>query len=113
MKKPFKKFLNLAFLATLGYFGYKIYGKIKGAIELDKTLPQYLENIVGEKPKVSVNTTLNQMILNITFSKKILDKNKDLEDTIRDYIGDFFPMINLDKLKIDLKAKEPEEHDKE
>ncbi|MCK4653195.1 MAG: hypothetical protein KAU01_01995 [Candidatus Cloacimonetes bacterium] len=113
MKKPFKKFLNLAFLATIGYFGYKIYGKIKGVIELDKTLPQYLENIVGEKPKISINTTLNKITLNIAFSKEILDKNKDLEDTIRDYIGDFYPMIKLEKLEIVLKEKEPEEPAKE
>ena len=67
----------------------------------------------GEKPKISINTTLNQITLNIAFSKKILDKNKDLEDTIRDYIGDFYPMINLEKLEIELKEKEPEEPDKE
>ena len=112
MSRYFKKVLGLAFISSLIYLSYKVYLKIKGLIELDKTLPQYLENIVGEKPKISINTTLNQITLNIAFSKKILDKNKDLEGTIRDYIADFYPMFKKNKTSIKLVEKESEDTEK-
>ena len=40
--------------------------------------------------------------------KEILEKNKDLETTVRDYISDFYPMLNIDKIKIELNQKEEE-----
>ncbi len=102
MKGSFGKLLKIAFIGAISYAGYNIYKKIHAAIELDKTLPQYLENVIGEKPEVNITYTLNVYTISVCFSKEILEKNKDLETTVRDYICDFYPMLNIDKIKIEL-----------
>ena len=106
MKSSFGKLLKIAFIGAIGYVGFKVYEKIRAAIELNKTLPQYLENVIGEKPEVNITYTLNEYTVGVCFSKKILEKNKDLESTIKDYISDFYPMLTLDKIKIELNQKE-------
>ena len=112
MSRYFKKVLGLAFISSLIYLSYKVYLKIKGLIELDKTLPQYLENVIGEKPEVNITFTLNEYTVSVSFSKEILEKNKDLEDTIRDYITDFYPMFKKNKTSIELVEKESEDTEK-
>ena len=102
MKGSFGKLLKIAFIGTIGYIGFKVYNKIRAAIELDKTLPQYLENVIGEKPEVNITYTLNEYTVSVCFSKEILEKNKDLETTVRDYISDFYPILNINKIKIEL-----------
>ena len=106
MKGSFGKLLKIAFIGAIGYASFKIYKKIRAAIELDKTLPQYLENVIGEKPEVNITYTLSEYTVSVCFSKAILEKNKDLETTVRDYISDFYPILNIDKIKIKLNQKE-------
>ena len=109
MKSSFGKLLKIAFIGAIGYMSFNIYKKIRAVIELDKTLPQYLENLIGEKPEVNITFTLNEYTVSICFSKEILEKNKDLETTVRNYISDFYPMLNIDKIKIELNQKEKKE----
>ena len=106
MKSSFGKLLKITFIGTIGYIGFKIYKKIRASIELDKTLPQYLENVIGEKPEVNITFTLNEYTVGVCFSKEVLEKNKDLETTVLDYISDFYPMLNIDKIKIKLNQRE-------
>ncbi|MCD4796952.1 MAG: hypothetical protein K8R49_07295 [Candidatus Cloacimonetes bacterium] len=109
MAKSIKRIVSFVFVSTLVYLGYKAFLKIKGIIDLNKTLPQYLENIVGEKPGISIVVVFNKMTLTATFSKQTLSKNKDIEKIIRDYINDFYKMFNVKKVDIQLKEKEEEE----
>jgi hypothetical protein len=109
MKGSFGKLLKIAFIGTIGYIGFKVYKKIRAAIDLDKTLPQYLENVIGEKPEVNITYTLNEYTVSVCFSKEILEKNKDLETTVRDYICDFYPILNIEKIKIELNQREEKE----
>ncbi|HCX72345.1 MAG TPA: hypothetical protein DHM37_01370 [Candidatus Cloacimonas sp.] len=93
MKKFCKKIFKFAIFGTIAYSGFKIFERIKSAIEISKTLPQYLENVVGEKPKVNTNVTWKQAHISVGFPKQVIEKNKDLESTIRDYIEDFYPAL--------------------
>ena len=112
MNRHFRKVLGLAFISSLIYLSYKVYLKIKGLIELDKTLPQYLENVIGEKPEVNITYTLNKYTVSVCFSKEILEKNKDLETTVLDYISDFYPMLKKNKISIELVEKEVKDTEK-
>ena len=106
VKSSFGKLLKVVFIGAIRYAGFGIYKKIRAMIELDKTLPQYLENVIGEKPEVNITYTLTEYTVSVCFRKEILDKNKDLETTVRDYISDFYPMLNIDKIKIELSQKD-------
>ena len=91
--KFFKKLITLAIFSAIGYLGYKIFGIIKATIDLDKVLPQYLENVYGEKPSVSIQLTLNKVTLTAGFSKTLFKKKEELEKAIGDYVTDFYPAI--------------------
>jgi len=105
MGKKINTFLGFSIVGGLGYFAFQVYRKIKGAIELDKTLPQYLENLLGEKPaSFNVNLEFSGTSIEIIFSQKIIDENENIEQIIRDYVRDFYPMFKDENLKIKISA---------
>ncbi len=116
MKKGFKKFFWMTFISSLAYFGNKAYKRIIGIKNISKTLPQYLENVIGEKPEFDLISTLKTIKLSIGLSKKTYDKLVDMESTVREYIRDFYPVFPDDKVEIDIYVKpgtEPVPEEKE
>jgi len=93
MKKIFKKLLLLGGTVAAAHFGFKAYKKISGTAKLAKSLPEFLNNVYGEMPEVNVNNTLNSVRIRAFFSQEILDKHTDIDNTIREYIDDFYPEI--------------------
>ncbi|MDP8201030.1 MAG: hypothetical protein P9M11_02695 [Candidatus Tenebribacter burtonii] len=100
MRKTFKKFVTLLIISGIGYLGLKIYQLFKGLIELDKTLPQYLGNIIGEVPIISITAIFNKITITIKYSKTIIKKNENLENIIQDYVTDFYPIFKADNVKV-------------
>jgi hypothetical protein len=100
MKKTLKKFFTLLLISGIGYLGLKIYQLLKGIIELDKTLPQYLGNIIGEVPIVSIVSVLNKITITIKFDQDVIKKNKGLEKIVSDYVTDFYPIFKASNVKV-------------
>ncbi|MDA3813587.1 MAG: hypothetical protein PF570_04965 [Candidatus Cloacimonetes bacterium] len=100
MIKTFKKLITLLIISGLGYLGLKIYQLLKGLIELDKTLPQYLGNIIGEVPTVSITAVFNRITIAIKYGEEIIKKNEGLENIARDYVTDFYPIFKADNVKV-------------
>ena len=100
MIKVFKKFFTLLIISGLGYLGLKIYQLLKGLIELDKTLPQYLSNIIGEVPVVSITAVFNKITITVKFNQDVIKKNKGLENIVKDYVTDFYPIFKADNVKV-------------
>ena len=100
MKKTLKKFFTLLIISGIGYFGFKIYQLFKGLIELDKTLPQYMGNIIGEVPIVSIVAVLNKITITVKFNKDVIKKNEGLENIVSDYVTDFYPIFKADNVKV-------------
>ncbi len=115
MKKFFKALLFIGGTALAAHFGMKTYKKINSAVKLSKSLPEFLNNVYGEKPQMNTNKTLNSLSLKIGFSQEILDKHTDIETTVREYIDDFYPELaknNIDVL-VELKSEQSEEPEAE
>jgi len=108
MKKGFKKIFWMTFISSLAYLGNKAYKRIIGIKNISKTLPQYLENVVGEHPEFKLTSTLKTINLSIGFCKKTYDKLVDLESTVREYINDFYPAFPDDKVDIEIYIKSEE-----
>ncbi|MDO9577732.1 MAG: hypothetical protein Q7J16_07600 [Candidatus Cloacimonadales bacterium] len=113
MSRSFKNFLKLAFVSGLSYLGYKIFRLIKDAIELEKFLPRYFESHLGEKPEINLAITFNQTTLTAKFSKETLEKNPDLEQSILDYVNNYYSSFCLKKFKVVLLEKVEEKDAKE
>ena len=105
MKKIFKKLLLLGGTVAAAHFGFKSYKKISGTAKLAKSLPEFLNNVYGEMPEVNVNNTLNSVRIRAFFSQEILDKHTDIDNTIREYIDDFYPEIAKSSVDITIMPK--------
>ncbi|HPY95897.1 MAG TPA: hypothetical protein PL063_01645 [Candidatus Cloacimonadota bacterium] len=93
MKKFWKSLFTIAAISGASYVGYKGYKRISSVTKLSKSLPDYLENVIGEKPKVSISMTLNQISISLGISQEAYDKELELESLIREYIEDFYPSL--------------------
>ena len=109
MKKLLKTALVLGGTALAAHFGLKAYKRINGIVKLSKSLPEFLNNVYGEKPKVSINQTFNLMSLKLGFSQEVLDKHTDIETTVREYIDDFYLELAKCSIDIDIYARSEDE----
>ena len=116
MRKTFKKILALLIISGIGYLGLKIYQLFKGLIELDKTLPQYLGNIIGEVPIVSIVAVFNKITITVKFKQDVIKKNEGLEKIVSDYVTDFYPIFKANNVTVlieELKEEKEEPAPKE
>jgi len=116
MKRIYKSFLWMGGSALVAYQTYRVTRAILGARKLDKALPEFLENIYGERPKVELNIAMNVgtvMTITIKFSPALLAKSPDIEDEVRDYIRDFYPGMAKFKTRIKLMPIEEDNQDHE
>ncbi|MDD4224612.1 MAG: hypothetical protein PHD87_08525 [Candidatus Cloacimonetes bacterium] len=109
MNKFFKKVLVMGGVALAAHFGLKAYKRINGLTKLDKSLPEFLNNVYGAKPKLSINQTLNLLSIKLGFPQEILDKHTDIETTVREYIDDFYPEMAKGAINIEIYAKTEDE----
>lgn len=113
MKKFFKFILFVAGAAATAHFGMKAYKRVSGAVKLSKSLPEFLSNVYGEFPQVDVSRNLNLLKIKIGFSQEILAKHDDIENTVREYIDDFYPEVGKCAVEIDIYVKGEEEGEAE
>lgn len=109
MNKLLKKALVLGGVALAAHFGLKAYKRINGTVKLSKSLPEFLNNVYGEKPKMSINQNLNMLSIKLGFEQEVLDKHTDIEATVREYIDDFYPEMAKNAINIEIYAKTDEE----
>lgn len=111
MKKFFKGLLVIGGVALAAQFGLKAYKRINGTVKLSKSLPEFLNNVYGELPEVNINQALNSLSIKIGFTQEILDKHSDIENTVQEYIDDFYPDLAKVSVEINihLKGEEPAE----
>jgi hypothetical protein len=109
--KFFKTLFVIGGTALAGYFGLKLYKIVSNITKLHKSLPEFLNNVYGEKPTLHINHNLKETTVKVGFSQEILDKHNDIEATVREYIDDFYPELGKNKVNIEVftKADEPEE----
>ena len=109
--KFFKTLFVLGGTALAGYFGLKLYKKISAITKLHKSLPEFLNNVYGEKPALHINHNLKTMTVKVGFAQEILDKHTDIQSTVKEYIDDFYPELTKGEINIEIYAKgnEPED----
>ena len=104
-----KKMLKYGLVAFGTYAGIKLYSIGKSIFRISKTLPEFVKNLYGESPKLSLqynNLAILKMNLKIKlgFSKSIIENNDDIEETVTEYVQDFYPALS--KCKIDVEVYE-------
>lgn len=104
MRKFFKKALVFGGVALAAHFGFKAYKRFSGVAKLAKSLPEFLNNIYGERPKLDVNQSLNMLNIKVGFTPEILEKHEDIETTVREYIDDFHPEMARGAINIEVVA---------
>ncbi len=113
MNKFFKTVLLLGGTAVAAHFGLKAYRRVNGIVKLAKSLPEFLSNVYGENPQINVNQGLGHITIKVGFSQEILDKHDDIENTIREYIDDFYPEVARCSVDIDIHVSGEEGEDED
>jgi hypothetical protein len=103
--KFFKTLFVVGGTALAGYFGLKLYKIVSNITKLHKSLPEFLNNVYGEKPALHINHNLKSAAIKVGFTQEILDKHNDIENTIREYIDDFYPELAKSTITIELFVK--------
>lgn len=102
MAKFYKKVLWIGGLAAVGFAGFKMYQRVSAIAKLSKSLPEFLNNVYGEKPKVNINMNLASVTISVGFNQDIVDDNQDIQYTVIEYIEDFYPALSKIKLNVDV-----------
>jgi len=91
--KFFKRVFWLAAFSFLAYWGWKLYERIHATFKLGNSLPLFLKNTVGEKPSMTSNLAFNALNIKLGFEQETLDKEDNIEQMVREYIEDFYPVL--------------------
>lgn len=111
MKKAFKTVVFLGGSVFAAYLGVKLYRIVKEMEKLEKALPEYLNGICGETPKVKCivqMTTQMSATVVITLTAETLAKHLDLQEMVQDYIRENHPILMQRKIVVKLKEVAPE-----
>jgi hypothetical protein len=113
MKGFWKKAIAVVVVAGVAYLGYKTYKIVNDMIRLKRSLPDYLKDLLDEKPKIDVNMRFNSLSIAVGLSAEAFENLEiDLDDHIQSYILEYFPC--LAKLKITtqkyIKATNDDDH---
>jgi hypothetical protein len=103
--KFFKRVFVLGLTALAGYMGFKLYRIVGNITRLHKSLPEFLNNVYGEKPVLHINHNLKSATIKIGFSQAVIDKHSDIETTVREYIDDFYPDLAKNVINIEIFVK--------
>lgn len=102
MAKLYKKILWIGGISAVGFAGFKMYQRVSAIAKLSKSLPEFLNNVYGEKPKVNINMNLVSVTISVGFNQDIVDDNQDIQYTVIEYIEDFYPALSKIKLNVDV-----------
>ncbi|PKN72873.1 MAG: hypothetical protein CVU50_04935 [Candidatus Cloacimonetes bacterium HGW-Cloacimonetes-3] len=103
MKRIFKRLLMLGSVLAVGYQGFRSYRLFSYIKIAENELPDYLDEVYGETPKVSASITVNVIIhtqIKIVFSPEVFVKHPDIQDEITLYIRETYPQLSKCRLKV-------------
>jgi hypothetical protein len=99
MKGLFKGIVIVGAIVGIGYLGYRAYQVISDMTKLRRTLPDFLKDLLDERPQVDVNLRLNSLSIAIGMSTEAYEAlDFDLNEQVMNFVVDYYPV--LAKLKI-------------
>jgi len=105
MGKVLKKIILFLIVSVLGYIAIWIYLKLKAAVNLSSSLPQYLKNIYDEEIEVDVSIAFRSYSVDLLCSADIMDKEDIIKQSVLNYIDDFYPEFNSPFLKVNVTSR--------
>ncbi len=110
----FNKVLKYSLVAVGTYGVIKLYSIGKAIARISKTLPEFVKNLYGESPKFSLEyNNIIYLKVKLGFPKSILEENDDIEETVTEYIQDFYPALANCKVEVNVYEIEPKEENSE
>ena len=98
-----KRGLIIGGVAATAYQGFRLFRLAKAAKEMETPLKELLTSLYEEEPKLSCNITANIVIevsIIAKFSTETLVKHPDIEDTIRNYVAENYPVLIIKRFKV-------------
>lgn len=105
MGKIIKKTLCFGLVSFLLYIFFRLYLKIRAAVNLNSSLPEYIKNVYEEEVEVDITIALKKLTINLKGSKELREKGKMIVKTVENYLVDFYPELNLKYITVNLEEK--------
>ncbi len=106
MKKFLRNLIVLGFFAVGGYCLYRFFSRLKQTIKLDKSLPLFLKNTIGEEPSVQINLQFRSLAIILKLTAETIEREPDVEELVREYIADFYPALANMNLSVCVEKKD-------
>ncbi|MCL2064559.1 MAG: hypothetical protein FWG98_09355 [Candidatus Cloacimonetes bacterium] len=101
MKKFWKNLFTVGAIAGGAYVGFKGYQRVSSLNKMSKTLPDYLEDLIDERPKINVNMSFNSLSIAIGLSSFAIENiDFDLDEQVNRYIIDYYPCLSKMRINI-------------
>ena len=98
-----KKILKYGLVAFGTYAGIKLYSIGKAIVRVSKTLPEFVKNLYGEKPKFTLDSkNIINIQIKLGFPKNVVENNDDIQETVIEYIQDFYPALSNCKVNVEI-----------
>ena len=101
MKGFWKKLFTIGTVVGIGYVGYKGYQRLSNVNKMQKTLQDYLEDLLHEEPVINSNIGFNTLSIAIGLSASTLESiDFDIDEQINRYIKDYYPCLSNLKISV-------------
>lgn len=108
MNKILKRSLIIGGMAAASYQGFRVFKLAKAALAMKDPLKEFLTVQFGEEPELHCSVMANLVIsVSVTakFSAEILDKYPDIDQSIMDYIAQYYPILFIKRLQVNVYDK--------
>ena len=102
MGKYLKKILGIGFISLLLFLILRFYLKVRAVINLDSSLLEYLKSVYEEDIGLEVSLALNNLKVKVSCSGDLKLKEELIRKSIIEYIRDFYPVLNVKYLKVEI-----------
>ncbi len=103
MNRIIKRGLIIGSLGAVAYQGFRLFRMVMAAKKMEVELKEHLSSLLGEEPKLSCSICANFVIsinLIAKFSSETLTKHQDIEETVKSFIAEKYPILIKKRFKV-------------
>ncbi len=88
-----KKLIWFGALTSLGFSLLNLFRQMSQYSSLARSLPEYLKDITGFRPKFDSQFRANHLKIEIGYPESVMSQEENLEQVIKNYISDYYNLL--------------------
>jgi hypothetical protein len=103
MNRIIKRGLIIGIIGAVAYQSFRLFRLAMAAKKMEAALKEHLNSLFGEEPKLSCSISASPVIsinLIAKFSSETLAKHTDIEETVKSFIAEKYPILIINRFKV-------------